>query len=171
MSFFTTECPSCGSALRLSSEYEGQEARCGRCGTVFVAAPTNEPRRADPPPLREFDDEPDERYDDRPIRRSPPAGGSGGTAVTALVLGILAAVAWPCPPAGLVLGGVAVLTGGAGLSSRSRPAAVTGIVLGLVGVILSLGCGVLYGVAIQQENRANKLEPGGNHPPFVHEAD
>lgn len=159
---FTTSCPSCGSALRLADEYAGGEARCGRCGAVFAAAPTSEPP---PLPRPDLDD-----WDDRP-RRSRPAGDTSGMAVTGLVLGIIAALSWPCPPAGLVTGGIAVVAGGMGLQSRSRSYGVVGIVLGLVGVIFSLGCGVLYGVAIYQEQKANEFGPDGNRPPFVGGAD
>ena len=61
------------------------------------------------------------------------------------------------------------MVGGNGLASRSRGSAVAGIVLGLAGVVFSLGCGVLYGVAVRQEQQANS--PSGNRPPFVHGAD
>jgi uncharacterized membrane protein YccC len=128
--------------MRLADDAAGDEVRCGRCGTDFVAAP---------PAV------------DRPRRRS---ADDGGRAVAALVLGLVAAVTWPCPPAGLIAGGLAVLAGAAGLAARQRSLAVAGIVLGLSGVVFSLGCGVLYGVAIDQEERAN--DSGGNRPPFAH---
>jgi predicted Zn finger-like uncharacterized protein len=141
---FTTQCPACGAAARLADHAAGDEVRCGRCGTDYAAEP---PATADRPRRRRPDDD-------------------GGRAVAALVLGVVAVVTWPCPPAGLIAGGLAVLAGVAGLAARQRSLAVAGIVLGLSGVVFSLGCGVLYGVAIDQEERAN--DSGGNRPPFAH---
>ena len=138
---FTTHCPACGAAAPdPAADDLGGRVRCGRCGDDFAAAPA----------------------DDRPRRRRPPDG--GGRAGVAAVLGAVAVVAWPCPPIGLIAGGLAVLFGASVLADRRRHLAVAGLVLGLAGTVFSLGCGVLYGVAIHQEELA---KDSGNTPPFA----
>jgi hypothetical protein len=83
------------------------------------------------------------------------------------VLGVFNLAFWCCPPVGVLSGAAGLALGFAGLASRSRTAALTGMVLSLVGLLLSVGFGVLVGVIMVQEEEL-KADPSGNRPPFFH---
>jgi len=101
------------------------------------------------------------RYDDeepyrRRRRRTPHPDGSG-YAVTAMVLGIVSCLVFCCPPIGLAAGLAGLACGFAGLKTRARKAAITGLVLSGVGLTFATGFGVLMatGVVHEQAEKAN----------------
>lgn len=97
------------------------------------------------------------------VSARPPRAGSG---VAALVIGIIAILTWWCPPLGLLAGGLAVILGCTSLQSATRSLAVVGIVLGIASVMFSLGCGVIYGIAVNHQQELDRIS-GGNAPPFL----
>ena len=170
----STTCPDCRELLEIDGRYAGREIRCGRCGNVFQAvdnaAPPVVPATTgdDPFDFREPDPSPRphrprRRYDpnraDRYPGRRPTDGGMG---IAAVVTGAVGILTWWCPPVGLIAGGMAVIFGGMGLKTSTRPLAVVGIVLGMTTVTFSLGCGVLYGVAVSQQEDFDEFPANNN---------
>lgn len=96
---------------------------------LFVAAPVAPPP---PPPGTPIPPSPMEYAPAPYVDR-----GDSGRAIGALVTGILSLFACGCPFGGLVLGIVAIALGISVRPGPSRGLAVTGMVLGVMGVLLS----------------------------------
>ena len=138
------ECPTCGTPDRADDRDLGKEWQCRRCRTAFVA------EEVAPPP-----------------DRSPPADTAGrSAAVSSLLLGIGSVLASMCCGAGAVfaLGGLA--TGFGGLQSRSRPLAITGLVLSTIGLVLSVSVLAFWGISLSAQ-RDLPPRPDGTQPPFA----
>jgi hypothetical protein len=141
------ECPTCGTPDRAEDRDLGKEWECRRCRSAFVAEPLA------PPP-------------DRP----PPTDAAGrGAAVSSLMLGLGSLVTAFCCGAGVLfaLGGLA--TGFGGLQSRSRPLAVTGLVLSTAGLILSIAAMAFWGIGMSAQ-RDVPARPDGTQAPFSRDA-
>lgn len=173
----TTTCPDCRTPLEVDGRYVGREIRCGRCGTVFPAV--DDARPAGPgaeavDPLDFHHDEPAppprprrRRYDPgRADRYSGRPRADGGMGIAAVATGAVGVLTFWCPPVGLIAGGMAVVFGGLGLKTSTRPLAVVGIVLGMTSATFSLGCGVVYGVAVSVRENLDDL-PANNNRPFA----
>lgn len=65
-------------------------------------------------------------------------------AVTGLVLGIVSFLTWLIAPIGILTGLIGLLFSVLGIGSAKRGAAITGVVLSIIGVLL--GCLVVFGV-------------------------
>lgn len=158
----TTICPSCHGVRHIDAEFAGHDVRCGQCGTIYtaVAAPESGEHQSlhDASPFRR-------RGNPQIIAAHNRARGSG---VAALVIGIIALLTWWCPPVGLIAGSLAVILGCTSLQSTTRSLAVAGIVLGIASVMFSLGCGVIYGIAVSHQQELDQLS-NGNQPPFADE--
>ncbi len=116
-------CPSCDADLTVGREHLNRPVRCGACGKTFV--PVADPGGREP--------------DDLPPRKKKGEGGTG-LGLLSLILGALALVTCCCGPFPLLLGGGAVLSGLIGLFYRDgRGLAITGLVLGLLAVVLRVG--------------------------------
>jgi biopolymer transport protein ExbB/TolQ len=116
-------CPSCGKVLRAHESLEGKRVRCRECKDIFVAAP----------------DSPIDADDDveilAPVREN---SGQDGTAIASLVLGILSLVGWCLPLIGLPMTIVGLVLGFKSLGSQNRGMAIAGIVLNILGLLLSV---------------------------------
>ncbi|HSR47545.1 MAG TPA: DUF4190 domain-containing protein [Anaerolineales bacterium] len=68
----------------------------------------------------------------------PAAPDRSGLAIASLVVGVVSLCAWLLPICGVPFSVVAVILGALGLNSSRRGMAIAGIVLGAIGIILSL---------------------------------
>ena len=73
-----------------------------------------------------------------------------GLAIAALVLGIVGAASWLLPICGLPINILAVIFGAIGIKSSKQGMAITGLVLGSIGVLLGILNAVL-GFALLSE--------------------
>jgi hypothetical protein len=154
MAMIRVTCPMCGKLLEVGSEHAGQEVECGGCFQVFVAEAPSPPKikamqSHEPPPgvrgkprPRSDDDDDDYEHDhvgyeyDRP--RAPSA--ADGTAVAALVVGVLALLTSCCPFSGVAFGVTAMVLGSsAKRNSGPSGAATAATVLGSLACLISLG--------------------------------
>jgi hypothetical protein len=142
MATIRVSCPMCGRLLEVGAEYAGQEVECGGCLQVFVAeAPASARIPAatgvDPPPLaRGKPQQPREDHDDWAFQTFP----ANGTAIAALIVGVLALVTSCCPLTGVTFG-IAAMVLGSSAKRFSGPsgAATAAAVLGSVACLISLG--------------------------------
>lgn len=137
------ECPACGTPDEVPDRDLGKEVECRRCRTGFVAEEVAPPR-------------------DRATAR--PDG--SGAAVSSLLLGIGSVVTAPCCGAGAVFGLGGLLTGLAGLNSRSRTVGVFGMVLSTLGLALSLAVMAFFAV-VSTAQKDVPAKPDGTQPPFA----
>jgi hypothetical protein len=178
-----TVCPRCRTTLEVDAQDAHEQVVCGSCGKVFVPALADDrlapPRLRDDeddrprrPPRSRWDDEDEDRprrrrsryddedeWDDRPRRRRRRDDGSG-YATTSLALGVVSCLIFLCSPVGFCTSLAGVLTGYAGLRSRLRPLAVTGLVLSLVGMTFAVGFTLLYLTGALQAGQ-NPAGPNG----------
>jgi hypothetical protein len=145
-------CPMCGKLLEVDAEHAGREVECGECFQIFVAETPQPPKiRAVahdlPPgvkgkPRRQRDDddyEPDEDDEFEEFDRPPGAGSASGTAVAALIVGVLALVTACCPLTGVAFGITAMVLGSSAKRySGPSGAATAATVLGSVACLISL---------------------------------
>jgi Protein of unknown function (DUF1559)/Domain of unknown function (DUF4190) len=169
----------CGQQLQAQDAHAGKRTRCPNCGLdqVVPASAAIQPARgpaADPPsplpdaratpgprrqPRRRFDDgdEYDEDYD-RPRRPAPT--GTSGKAVVSLVLGVLS----PC--ASVLTGIPAIILGLLSLRDIRRSGgrlggqglAIAGIVVGIVGILLSLPVVLLVPAVQKVRESATRIQ-------------
>jgi hypothetical protein len=147
-------CPMCGKLLEVDAEHAGQEVECGECFQVFVveasappkfkATQTHEPPpvvRGKPRPRRDDDDDDDEHdHDGYEYDRPRAPSSADGTAVAALVVGVLALLTSCCPFSGVAFGVTAMVLGStATRSSGPSGAATAATVLGSLACVISLG--------------------------------
>src|SRR5262245_52729538 len=173
----------CGKQLQAQDEHAGRRIRCPNCGLeqVVPASAAIQPARgpaadptsplpdaqAAPRPRREsrrrFDDEDeyDEDYD-RPRRPTPT--GTSGKAVMSLVLGVLS----PC--ASILTGVPAIILGLLSLRDIRRSGgrlggqglAIAGIVVGIVGILLSLPAVLLVPAVLKVRDAATRVQSSNN---------
>jgi Domain of unknown function (DUF4190) len=117
------DCPSCGKILRAEESLLGREVRCRACQHVFVATAYTS--------LDEGDDLPALSPEWEPRDQS-------GKAVTSLVLGVVGLFAWCLPILGLPVTIVDLVMGIKGQKSRNQGMATAGIVLNILGLLLSV---------------------------------
>ena len=146
----------CGKLLEVDAAHAGQEVECGECLQVFVAEPPTNPAieasaaRESParipgkPWRRRGDDDDyehdheDDEYDE--FEPAPGARPASGTAVVALVVGILALLTSCCPLTGVAFGVTAMALGSSARRfSGPSGAATAATVLGSVACLVSLG--------------------------------
>jgi hypothetical protein len=142
MAAIRVTCPMCGRLLEVGAEYTGQEVECGECLQIFVAeapAPARVPAatRPDlPPAARGKPQRPRAESDDwvfEPVS-------ANGTALAALIVGVLALVTSCCPLTGVAFGIAAIVLGSSARSSSGPSGAATAAtVLGSVACLISLG--------------------------------
>jgi hypothetical protein len=146
-------CPMCGKLLEVDAEHAGQEVECGECFQVFVVEATAPPKfkaiqthetpvvRGKPRPRKEDDDDDDEHDHDVYGYDRPRAPSSAdGTAVAALVVGVLALLTSCCPLSGVAFGVTAMVLGSAATrGSGPNGAATAATVLGSLACVISLG--------------------------------
>ena len=139
------ECPSCGEPDRISDRDLGRDVECRRCRTAFFAEFV--------PPSR----------DDHP----PPRNDGSGFAGWSLVLGIGSVLtSWVCG-AGVVFGLGGLLAGFGGLQSRRRGSSIAGLILSLIGVILSIGAVAFFLAVMSAVGRNVPPKPDGTQAPFA----
>jgi hypothetical protein len=160
-------CPTCNTVLEVGEEHDGHEVECGSCFQVFTARgpKSKQPYRARTEPEgrpgrpRPRDEE--DLYDDDPeltappprVRGEPGALGSLTYGSVALLTGFLSLVTACCAPVSIGLGVVAMVCGGKGAKNPAgRAIAVTGSVLGSLGVIASI-CVTIYLINVGVFNR------------------
>jgi hypothetical protein len=153
MATIRVTCPMCGKQLEVDAEHAGREVECGECFQVFVAEAPPPPKiRAVahdlPPgimgkPRRQRDDDDyehdheDDEFDE--FDRPPGAGPASGTAVAALIVGVLALVTACCPVTGIAFGITAMVLGSSAKRySGPSGAATAATVLGSVACLISL---------------------------------
>jgi len=151
MATIRVTCPMCGRLLEVEAEDAGREVECGECLQVFVAEKPSLPKiQAVPPhvplpgargkPQRRRDDDDDYEHDE--FDYDPPAAPSAtsGTAVAALIVGVLALVTSCCPLTGVTFGITAMVLGSSAkkYSGPSGPATAAAV-LGSVACLISLG--------------------------------
>ena len=145
-------CPMCGKLLEVDLEHAGQEVECGECFQVFVAeAPSTPKIKAvplhEPPPgvhgkPRPRRDDDDYEVDDDAYEHDRPRAPSSadGTAVAALVVGVLALLTSCCPFSGVAFGVTALVLGSAAKrNSGPSGTATAATVLGSLACLISLG--------------------------------
>jgi predicted Zn finger-like uncharacterized protein len=160
-------CPTCHAELEIEEEHVGREVECGSCLQAFVAEdgtskkkpyrmrrPKDDdrddddvrPRRRRRSRRREYDDD----YDYRP---SSASSGGSGLAVLSLILGILSLpMACCCGLFSLPCTLGATITGSIALKNPDgKGMAVTGMVLGIIGLVLSVVM-VAIGVGMNLNN-------------------
>ncbi len=153
MATIRVTCPMCGKLLEVDAAHAGQEVECGECFQVFVAEAFQTPRikasnaRELPPglkgrPQRHRDDNDDHGHRREEFDDEEPAvsGVASGTAVVALVVGVLALLTSCCPFTGVAFG-IAAMVLGSSAKRYSGPsgAATAATVLGSVACLISLG--------------------------------
>jgi hypothetical protein len=148
-------CPTCNAELSIGEEHLGQQVDCGSCLAVFVAEDAKSKKQ--PYKMRRpADDAAEDEDDDRPRKKrrrrrdddeddydySPPGsrrgGDGGGTALatTSLILGILSIpMACCCGFFSLPISLGAAITGGIALKNpEGKGMAITGMILGILGI-------------------------------------
>ena len=145
-------CPACNTELEIDARHLGEEVECGSCLKVFVAErpPTSTIPAAEQPPVRRSRRPRRDDDDDDYTPARVPAEGGGGTstaAVLSLVFGILSLTTACCwcsgPPAaitGIVCGIIGMQT------PQSKGLAVAGLALSVFG-LLAFGGFQLAGIA------------------------
>ena len=127
-------CPKCETLLRVDDEVAGQRAACPRCDTE-MEIPYVSCRRAS----RSYAEiEESEQPPERERAPEPPATPADQAALLSLVLGIFSVLFSLCCLVGLPMGGIAIERGIRGLESRNRSMAISGIVLGGLGILMGL---------------------------------
>lgn len=156
MATIRVTCPTCGKLLEVDAAHTGQEVECGECLQVFVAEPhTNPaietsaardmPARNKPKPWRRRGDDDDYEHDHEDdeydeFDRSTGARPASGTAVAALVVGVLALLTSCCVFSGVPLGVTAMVLGSSAKKNTGPSGAATAAtVLGSVACLISLG--------------------------------
>jgi len=155
MATIRVTCPMCGKLLEIGAEHAGQEVECGECFQVFVAEAPPSPKitavthglppgiKGKPRPRHDDDDEYEhDREDDEfeEFDRPSGAGPASGTAVAALIVGVLALVTACCPLTGVAFGITAMVLGSSAKRySGPSGAATAATVLGSVACLISLG--------------------------------
>lgn len=131
------KCAHCG------SELDPGAAFCGNCGTPVgqvapPVAPTATPNVSNP-----ASPTPSQPSSTTPApapayagKRAYPAG--GGAAIASLVISILGLVGWLIPALGMVMGVVGLILGTFSTKSRHRSLAITGIVISIIVIGLSI---------------------------------
>ena len=145
----------CGKLLEVDAAHAGQEVECGACLQVFVAeapsapaikasAAPELPARIKGKPWRRGDDvdyehdHEDDEYDE--FDPAPGARTASGTAVVALVVGVLALLTSCCVFSGVPLGVTAMVLGSSAKRNTGPSGAATAAtVLGSVACLISLG--------------------------------
>ena len=121
MPTYPVRCPRCDADLVVGRELLNRPVACGGCGRAFV------------PVMDPGGPEPDE------VLAKPKRMVADGFCVLSIVAGALAVGTCCCVPLPFVLSGGAILCGLIGLRAKeSRSLAVTGLILGVVGVLLPL---------------------------------
>ena len=160
MATIRVTCPTCKQELEIDSQHIGQEVECGSCLQVFVAKDPNDkgpPARKPYKARRDDDEDEDEKprkkkkrrrdddddygdYDDDYDRPARGSGGGSGLAVISLVLGILSLpMACCCGLFSLPVSLGATITGGIAMKNpEGKGMAVTGLILGILGIILCI---------------------------------
>ena len=144
MATIRVTCPMCGKQLEVDAGHTGHEVECGECYQVFVAEAPPPPRirvvEHDLPPgiagkpRRRHDDDGDESDDFEVFDSS-----ASGTAVAALIVGVLALVTACCPVTGVAFGITAMVLGSSAKRySGPSGAATAAAVLGSVACLISL---------------------------------
>lgn len=166
-------CRSCSRLLRTGDGTAGQTARCPDCGSLTVipedgtspsaaygaGAPgvgSGEPawHGAPPPPPGSAPDPFDAGAGEAganpyqtPTQSGMPGYGlqprSDGRATASLVIGIVGLLLWCCPLVGVPLCAIGLALGVIAAKSESRNVAVAGIVLNIIGLLLSLVNGLI----------------------------
>jgi predicted Zn finger-like uncharacterized protein len=145
-----TECPNCGTPDRIDARDLGREVECRRCRTAYFAEEVATAR------------------DRRPLAAAADTRNDGsGAAVSSLLLGLGAVLTWPLCGAGAVLGLGGLVTGFGGLHSRRRGYSIAGLVLSLIGVILSIGMLGFFSMVLSAVGRPLPPNPDGTRPPFA----
>ncbi len=150
---FTTTCPGCNTVVRLGWESVGAEAECGRCGAIFEARPKEEPS---PVPSG---------FEPR-LRPPTRSAANDGSPIAALILGCANLVLWACPLIGIGTGFLGLYFGNQALRGPRRGFGIIAILFSVVGLMLSLGWGILLGVCMSREAE-NGQQPVRNKPPFL----
>jgi hypothetical protein len=171
-------CPTCATALELDAQHDGQEVQCGSCNQIFVAKKQSSgSSRSSASGSRARDDRDDDDDDDRPRRRSrsrrdddddyddeprpKPPGTSLATA--AMVLGIISLpLSLCCGLLGVPCSILAIIFGAIGLRSPARGQATTGIILGLLGIAVSVAM-ITLNIGINNFNRNNNFNNNNNN--------
>lgn len=142
-------CPDCKNAVLMDDADAGREVECPRCrGTLRVPELPESDR---PPRPADFDDGQSWR----------------GKGVTSLVLGILSIPGVICFGIGGLFGVVGFIAGALSLRTPTRGAAITGLLLSVVGIVLSLGLVVTFFVVQSAVKRPVVPAINGVQAPFA----
>jgi predicted Zn finger-like uncharacterized protein len=132
---YTIQCPACASTLEADAGLLGKQVRCGRCEQVFDARPVN---GSTIPIVQPAPHVP--RYE---VGIAPPRRDEGAKGTLSVVLGLLGLVGWCLPIVGLPITIAGLTFGVKSVNSSNRGAATIGIVLNVIGLILTLINGAL----------------------------
>jgi hypothetical protein len=164
MATIRVTCPTCGKALEVDAEHDGQEVECGECLQIFVArgprggkitgvpssrgtTPAARPGSR-PGRRRRHDDDDDYEHDrveeyeedeyEQRNRRGGESVGASGAAIVGVIFGVVALLTSCCPVLGLPLGIVAMVLGSIGKRSPgSSGAGTAAAVLGSIAFLIS----------------------------------
>jgi phage FluMu protein Com len=176
MSKINIRCPACNKLLEIDEESLGEEVECGECLEVFEAkepesekpsppeTKTSSRSRKKPARRRDYveedgDDDDDFDYSRRAGHQS--GGGSSAAAVVGLVLGIISIpMSMCCLFFSLPLSITAIVLGAISLKQpRSSALAISAILTGLIGALISVGL-FIFTLAIHGFNLMNQPWPG-----------
>ena len=144
MATIRVRCPTCNAELEVDSRHEGEEVECGSCLQVFTArrpkprSDRDEPRK--PRRSRRGRDDDDDGPIEVYIYEDAAPRGGGAAATFAVIFGVLALFLGCCPFTGIGFGAAAMWCGSMGAKNpHTRGLAITGSVLGSIGLVLGFG--------------------------------